>query len=77
MSDEEAEAALAAECPRRLVGILHRWGHFLHLRWHGRLCCYHCSSLLPTGAELTAETLHFLRAVPPGGEGDAAIPEGA
>jgi hypothetical protein len=50
MSREEAWAQLACECPRKIIGPLHRQGLYLHgtsSRFPGKVLCFHRDSPLP------------------------------
>ncbi len=50
MSREEAWVQLARECPRKILGSLHRQGQYIHgtiARFPGKVLCFHCDSPLP------------------------------
>jgi hypothetical protein len=50
MSQEEAWALLARECPRKIMGPLHRMGLYVHgtsPRFPGKVLCFHRDSQLP------------------------------
>lgn len=50
MSQDEACVQLARECPRKILGALHRHGHYLHgtsSRFPGKVLCFHRDSPLP------------------------------
>ena len=50
MSQDEAFVQLGRECPRKILGALHRQGHYLHgtsSRFPGKVLCFHCDSPLP------------------------------
>lgn len=62
MSDDEALKQLAAECPRKIMGLLHAKGHYVHCtsdRFPGKVLCFHKDSELPADGELTDAQLHF------------------
>jgi len=62
MSDEEALKQLAHECPRKIMGMLHAKGHYVHCtsdRFPGKVLCFHKDSELPADAELTDAQMHF------------------
>jgi len=51
MSHEEAWAQLASECPRKIMGPLHRMGLYVHgtsSRFPGKVLCFHRDSRLPS-----------------------------
>jgi hypothetical protein len=50
MSQDEAWLQLARECPRKILGTLHRHGHYVHgtsSRFPGKVLCFHRDSPLP------------------------------
>lgn len=50
MSQDEAWLQLARECPRKILGTLHRQGRYVHgtsSRYPGKILCFHCESPLP------------------------------
>jgi hypothetical protein len=50
MSQDEAFLQLARECPRKILGALHRHGLYVHgtsSRFPGKVLCVHCDSPLP------------------------------
>ena len=50
MSLEEALLQLARECPRKIIGPLHRLGQYVHgtrARFPGKVLCFHHDSPLP------------------------------
>ncbi len=50
MSQDEAWVQLARECPRKILGLLHRQGLYVHgtsSRFPGKVLCFHCDSPLP------------------------------
>ena len=50
MSQDEAWLQLARECPRKILGALHRLGHYIHgtsSRFPGKILCFHYDSPLP------------------------------
>jgi hypothetical protein len=62
MSDDEALNQLAQECPRKIMGLLHAKGHYVHCtseRFPGKVLCFHKDSELPADGELTEAQLHF------------------
>ena len=62
MSDEEALKQLTHECPRKIMGMLHAKGHYVHCtsdRFPGKVLCFHKDSELPADAELTDAQTHF------------------
>ncbi len=62
MTDEEALEQLAQECPRKILGLLHAKGHYLHCtsaRFPGKVLCFHKDSEVPGDCELTAAQAHF------------------
>ena len=62
MSDDEALKQLAQECPRKIMGLLHAKGHYVHCtseRFPGKVLCFHKDSELPDEGELTEAQLHF------------------
>jgi hypothetical protein len=62
MTDEEAVQQLALECPRKIMGLLHAKGHYIHCtsaRFPGKVLCFHKDSELPADSAPTAAQLHF------------------
>ena len=62
MTDEEALQQLAQECPRKILGMLHAKGHYLHCtssRFPGKVLCFHKDSEVPGDCTLTAAQAHF------------------
>jgi hypothetical protein len=62
MTDEEALQQLAQECPRKILGMLHAKGHYLHCtsaRFPGKVLCFHKDSELPADCALTPAQAHF------------------
>ncbi len=62
MTDEEALRKLALECPRKIMGMLHARGHYLHCisaRFPGKVLCFHKDSDLPADSVLTHAQTHF------------------
>ena len=62
MSDEEARQELARECPRKIMGLLHVRGHYIHCtsdRFPGKVLCFHKDSELPADSAPTPAQLHF------------------
>jgi hypothetical protein len=50
MSLEEALLQLARECPRKIIGPLHRHGQYVHgtsARFPGKVLCFHRDTPLP------------------------------
>jgi hypothetical protein len=50
MSQDEACVELARECPRKILGALHRQGQYVHgtsSRFPGKVLCFHRDSPLP------------------------------
>jgi hypothetical protein len=50
MSQEEALLQLARECPRKIIGPLHRHGQYVHgtsSRFPGKVLCCHRDTPLP------------------------------
>ncbi|MFO0841086.1 MAG: hypothetical protein U0797_01640 [Gemmataceae bacterium] len=63
MTDEEALTQLAQECPRKILGLLHAKGHYLHCtspRFPGKVLCFHKDSELPGDCTLTQAQARFL-----------------
>jgi hypothetical protein len=57
MSQEEALLQLARECPRKIIGPLHRHGQYVHgtsSRFPGKVLCCHRATTLPDGWVPTA-----------------------
>jgi hypothetical protein len=66
MTDEEALRQIALECPRKIMGMLHSRGHYLHCtsaRFPGKVLCFHKDSDLPADSALTPAQTHFAHAV--------------
>jgi hypothetical protein len=62
MTEEEALRQLALECPRKIMGMLHARGHYLHCtsaRFPGKILCFHKDSDLPVDCVLTEAQTHF------------------
>jgi hypothetical protein len=62
MTEEEALRQLALECPRKIMGMLHARGHYLHCtsaRFPGKILCFHKDSDLPADCVLTEAQTHF------------------
>jgi hypothetical protein len=62
MSDEEALQQLERECPRKILGLLHAKGHYIHCtseRFPGKVLCFHKDSELPEDCEPTEAQAHF------------------
>jgi hypothetical protein len=56
MSENEAWVQLARECPRKIMGPLHRLGQYVHgtcSRYPGKVLCLHHDSELPSGWQPT------------------------
>ena len=56
MSQEEALLQLARECPRKIIGLLHRHGQYVHgtsSRFPGKVLCFHRDTPLPEDWEPT------------------------
>ncbi len=65
MTDDEALVQLATECPRKILGLLHANGQYLHYtsaRFPGKVLCFHKDSELPGDCVLTPAQAHFLNA---------------
>jgi hypothetical protein len=65
MTDEEALEQLAQECPRKILGLLHARGHYLHCtsdRFPGKVLCFHKDSEVPADCVLTPAQAHFSQA---------------
>jgi hypothetical protein len=63
MTDDEALTQLAHECPRKILGLLHAKGHYLHCtsaRFPGKILCFHKDSELPGDSALTRAQAHFM-----------------
>jgi hypothetical protein len=75
MSLEEAWIQLARECPRKIIGPLHRQGYYVHgtsARFPGKVLCFHCDSERPddwTPTPAQAAAWDYARQVPPTGHG--------
>jgi len=57
MTEEEALVQLAQECPRKILGMLHARGQYIHCnskRFPGKVLCFHKDSELPEDCEPTA-----------------------
>ncbi len=66
MTDEEALRQLALECPRKIMGMLHARGQYLHCtsaRFPGKILCFHKDSTMPADTVITAAQAHFSHAV--------------
>lgn len=64
MTDVEALGLLSQECPRKIMGLLHARGQYLHCtcdRFPGKVLCFHCESEVPGDCELTEAQAHFLQ----------------
>jgi hypothetical protein len=75
MTDEEALRQLAHECPRKIMGMLHARGHYLHCtsaRFPGKVLCFHKDSDLPADSVLTPAQTHFAHAVAESAQGAIA-----
>ena len=62
MTDEEALHQLWLECPRKILGLLHAKGHYIHctsVRFPGKVLCFHKDSELPADCDLTPAQAHF------------------
>jgi hypothetical protein len=62
MTDDEALNQLAQECPRKILGLLHARGHYLHCtsaRFPGKVLCFHKDSELPGDCVPTPAQGHF------------------
>jgi hypothetical protein len=62
MTDEEALRQLAQECPRKILGVLHARGLYLHCtstRFPGKVLCFHKDSEVPADCVATAAQAHF------------------
>jgi hypothetical protein len=56
MTCEEAWLQVARECPRRIIGELHRCGEYHHgtsARFPGKVLCCHRATTLPAGWQPT------------------------
>ena len=56
MTREEAWLRVARECPRRIIGELHRCGEYQHgtsTRFPGKVLCCHRATQLPPGWQPT------------------------
>ena len=63
MTDDEALAQLSQECPRKIMGMLHARGQYLHCtsaRFPGKVLCFHRESELPADAVPTTAQAHFV-----------------
>jgi hypothetical protein len=75
MTDEEALRQLALECPRKIMGMLHARGQYLHCttaRFPGKVLCFHKDSDLPADVVPTAAQTHFAHAVAENTQGATA-----
>jgi hypothetical protein len=57
MSEEEALQHLEQECPRKIIGLLHLRGHYVHCtssRFPGKVLCFHRDSEVPEDCQPTA-----------------------
>lgn len=64
MTDEDALNQLGRECPRKIMGLLHAKGHYVHCsskRFPGKVLCFHLESEIPGDCSLTAAQAHFSR----------------
>jgi hypothetical protein len=62
MTDEEALRQLGQECPRKILGLLHARGQYLHCtsaRFPGKVLCFHKDSEIPADCTLTPAQAHF------------------
>jgi hypothetical protein len=62
MTDEEALKQLTQECPRKIMGLLHARGQYLHCtsaRFPGKVLCFHKDSEVPVDCTLTPAQAHF------------------
>lgn len=72
MTDDEALTQLAHECPRKILGLLHAKGHYLHCtsaRFPGKILCFHKDSELPGDSALTQAQAHFMNGAVGGARG--------
>lgn len=72
MTDDEALQQLAQECPRKILGLLHVKGHYVHCtsaRFPGKVLCFHKDSELPGDCIPTTAQAHFWQVDPPGAQG--------
>jgi hypothetical protein len=64
MSQEEALLQLARECPRKIIGPLHRHGQYVHgtsARFPGKVLCFHRDTPLPEDWEPTPAQASLLQ----------------
>jgi hypothetical protein len=62
MTDDEALQQLALECPRKIMGMLHVRGQYLHCtsaRFPGKVLCFHKDSEIPGDCFPTPAQAHF------------------
>ncbi|MBY0229066.1 MAG: hypothetical protein K2W96_07295 [Gemmataceae bacterium] len=62
MSDNEALGQLSQECPRKIMGLLHARGEYLHCtsaRFPGKVLCFSRDSEIPEDCVLTDAQAHF------------------
>ncbi|MGL4549595.1 MAG: hypothetical protein ACRC33_00295 [Gemmataceae bacterium] len=63
MTDAEALAQLAQECPRKIMGLLHAQGQYFHFtspRFPGKVLCFHKDSEVPADCAPTDAQAYFL-----------------
>jgi hypothetical protein len=68
MSYEEAVKRLGDECPRKILGVLHAQGHYLHgtsARFPGKVLCCHRDGELPEDWSPTAAQAALWRYLEP------------
>lgn len=64
MTDEDALRQLTQECPRKILGLLHAQGQYLHCtsaRFPGKVLCFHKDSERPADCHPTVAQAHFGR----------------
>ena len=79
MTDEEALGQLGQECPRKILGLLHAKGHYLHCtsaRFPGKVLCFHKDSPLPEDWTPTPAQVQAWQAAGQGPPGAGAGPGG-
>jgi hypothetical protein len=72
MTDEEAVHQLGLECPRKIMGLLHAKGHYIHCtsaRFPGKVLCFHKDSERPADSAPTAAQSHFGQVKTQGAQG--------
>jgi hypothetical protein len=72
MTDDDAIRQLALECPRKIMGMLHAKGHYIHCtsaRFPGKVLCFHKDSELPGDAVPTKAQAHFWQGGTKGAQG--------